>query len=103
MAPAWSYRAVAPIWRAMLRISELKLPLGHEPAAIAPAVAARLGIDPADLLSHCVARRAHDARRKSAILSVYSIDVAFLTAALANALDRIAELEKRAASASGQD
>lgn len=60
----------------MLRISELKLPLGHEPAAIAPAVAARLGIDPADLLSHCVARRAHDARRKSAILSVYSIDVA---------------------------
>jgi uncharacterized protein len=59
----------------MLRLSELKLPLGHDPAAIAPAVVARLGIEPVELLSHNVARRAHDARRKSAILSVYSVDV----------------------------
>ncbi|WP_375285540.1 NAD(P)/FAD-dependent oxidoreductase [Sphingomonas sp.] len=59
----------------MLRLSELKLPLGHDPAAIAPAVVARLGIESAELLSHNVARRAHDARRKSAILSVYSVDV----------------------------
>ncbi|MBV9839917.1 MAG: hypothetical protein JOY99_00015 [Sphingomonadaceae bacterium] len=60
----------------MLRLSELKLPLGHAPSAIATAVAERLAIDPSELLSHSIARRAHDARRKSAILAVYSIDVA---------------------------
>jgi uncharacterized FAD-dependent dehydrogenase len=59
----------------MLRISELKLPLGHPPEAMAPAIVERLGIAPEDLLSHGVARRAHDARRKSAILMVYSVDV----------------------------
>ena len=59
----------------MLRISELKLPLGHAPEAMAPAIVERLGIKPEDLVSHVVARRAHDARRKSAILMVYSVDV----------------------------
>ncbi len=59
----------------MLRISELKLPLGHPPEAMAPAIVARLGIEADDLVSFEVARRAHDARRKSAILMVYSVDV----------------------------
>ena len=59
----------------MLRISELKLPLGHPPEAMAPAIVERLGIAPEDLLGHGIARRAHDARRKSAILMVYSVDV----------------------------
>ncbi len=59
----------------MLRISELKLPLGHPPEAMAPAIVERLGIAPDDLLSHAVARRAHDARRKAAILMIYSVDV----------------------------
>jgi uncharacterized FAD-dependent dehydrogenase len=59
----------------MLRISELKLPLGHPPEAMAPAIATRLGIEADDLVSFEVARRAHDARRKSAILMVYSVDV----------------------------
>jgi uncharacterized FAD-dependent dehydrogenase len=59
----------------MLRISELKLPLDHPPEAMAPAICQRLGIAPADLLSHAVARRAHDARRKAAILMIYSVDV----------------------------
>lgn len=59
----------------MLRISELKLPLGHPPEAMAPAIVARLGIEADDLVSFAVARRAHDARRKSAILMVYSVDV----------------------------
>ncbi len=60
----------------MLRISELKLPLDHPADALPAAIIARLGIAPADLLSWQVARRANDARRKSAILMVYSVDVA---------------------------
>ena len=60
----------------MLRVTELKLPLGHAPEALADAICARLGIGPADLLSFAVARRANDARKKSAIRMVYSVDVA---------------------------
>ena len=59
----------------MLRISELKLPLDHPAEAIAPALCARLGIPASDLIDFTVARRAHDARRKAAILMVYSVDV----------------------------
>jgi uncharacterized FAD-dependent dehydrogenase len=59
----------------MLRVSDLKLPLDHPPEALRVAVLARLGLDDADLLSIEIARRAHDARRKSAILMVYSVDV----------------------------
>ena len=59
----------------MLRISELKLPLGHPPDAMEPAILARLGVPAADLVSFEVARRANDARRKSAIQMVYSVDV----------------------------
>ncbi len=59
----------------MLRLTELKLPLGHAPDAIAVAAAERLGVAPGALLGCTVVRRAHDARRKSAILMVYSVDV----------------------------
>src|SRR5947209_6911745 len=59
----------------MLRLSELRLPLGHPPETLAPAICARLGIPPVDLLDHVVARRANDARKRSAILMVYSVDV----------------------------
>jgi len=60
----------------MLRISDLKLPLGHDAEALAPAICNRLGIPERDLLSHTIARRAHDARKKAAILMVYTVDVA---------------------------
>ena len=59
----------------MLRLTELKLPLDHPPEALQAAIIARLGIAPEDLLDHRIARRANDARRKSAILLVYSVDV----------------------------
>jgi uncharacterized protein len=59
----------------MLRISEIKLPLDHPPEALADAIVQKLGIAPEDLLRHSVWKRAHDARRKSAILLVYIIDV----------------------------
>jgi uncharacterized FAD-dependent dehydrogenase len=60
----------------MLRISDLKLPLGHPPEALAPAICNRLGVPERDLLSHTIVRRAHDARKKAAILMVYTVDVA---------------------------
>jgi uncharacterized protein len=58
----------------MLRLSELKLPLGHAADALPAAICKRLNIKPADLLDFTIARRANDARRKSAILMVYSVD-----------------------------
>jgi uncharacterized FAD-dependent dehydrogenase len=60
----------------MLRISDLKLPLGHDAEALAPTICNRLGIPERDLLSHTIARRAHDARKKAAILMVYTVDLA---------------------------
>jgi uncharacterized FAD-dependent dehydrogenase len=59
----------------MLRLSELKLPLDHPPEALPAAIAARLGVPPHDLVSWSIWKRAHDARRKSAILKVYILDV----------------------------
>ena len=59
----------------MLRVNELKLPLGHPPDAVKAAAANRLGLPEAEILECRIVRRAHDARRKSAILMVYAVDV----------------------------
>jgi len=62
----------------MLRVTELKLPLGHTPEALKAAVLERLGAPEPSLISFTIARRAHDARKKSAILMVYSVDVSLV-------------------------
>ena len=59
----------------MLRVTELKLSLGHPPEALPEALAARLMVAPQDIVSWQVARRSNDARKKSQILMVYSVDV----------------------------
>jgi uncharacterized FAD-dependent dehydrogenase len=59
----------------MLRLTEIKLPLDHPPEAITEAALARLAIDPREMLSCTVFRRAHDARKKSAIILIYSLDI----------------------------
>jgi uncharacterized FAD-dependent dehydrogenase len=59
----------------MLRLSDLALPLDHGPAELEQAVITRLGIAPDDLERITIARRGNDARRKSAIKLVYSLDV----------------------------
>ena len=59
----------------MLRLSGLSLPLDHPPEAIAPAICARLGIAAEDLRGYTMFKRGNDARRKSAILLVYTFDV----------------------------
>ncbi|WP_270937025.1 NAD(P)/FAD-dependent oxidoreductase [Falsiroseomonas oryzae] len=58
----------------MLRLTELKLPLTHPDGAIEAALVARLGLRPGELLSCTVARRAWDARKRSAIELVYTLD-----------------------------
>ena len=58
----------------MLRITELRLPLDHPEEDLRKALVTRLGIKPDDLLSFSVFRRAWDARKKSAIKLVYTVD-----------------------------
>ena len=58
----------------MLRINELKLPLNHPDAALREAILARLGIPDAELLDFSVYKRSYDARKKTAIVLIYSID-----------------------------
>ena len=59
----------------MLRVTELKLALDHGAEALPAAILERLGAPAEDLIDYAIVRRAHDARRKSAIAMVYSADV----------------------------
>lgn len=58
----------------MLRLTELRLPLDHPPQALEDAVRERLALAPDELESVSVFRRGHDARRRSAIKLVYTVD-----------------------------
>jgi len=59
----------------MIRLSGLTLPLDHPAEAMAPAICERLRIAPDELLGVEVVRRGNDARKKSAILLVYTVDL----------------------------
>ena len=59
----------------MLRITELKLPLNHPPAALRAAVIERLGIAEDALRGVAIYRRGFDARHAPAIEFVYTVDV----------------------------
>jgi uncharacterized FAD-dependent dehydrogenase len=59
----------------MLRLTELALPLHHADEALPAAICKRLRITPRELVRHVVVRRAHDARDKTSIKLVYSVDV----------------------------
>jgi uncharacterized FAD-dependent dehydrogenase len=58
----------------MLRINELKLPLNHSEHELRAAVLARLGIADTALLGFTVFKRSYDARKKNAIVLIYSIE-----------------------------
>ncbi|MED5621823.1 NAD(P)/FAD-dependent oxidoreductase [Ideonella sp. BN130291] len=60
----------------MLRLTELRLPLDHAEDALRPAIVARLGVGDSELTAFTVFRRAYDARKKSAIQLIYTIDCA---------------------------
>ena len=59
----------------MLRLNEVKLPLEHDDAALPAAILARLGIAAADLLGFTVFKRSYDARKRSAVVLIYSLHV----------------------------
>ncbi|PHV08357.1 hypothetical protein CSQ96_06790 [Janthinobacterium sp. BJB412] len=59
----------------MLRLNEVKLPLDHAEAALTAAILARLQIPAEDLLGFTVFKRSYDARKRSAIVLIYSLDV----------------------------
>ena len=58
----------------MLRITELRLPLNHSESALRPAITERLGVSDAALKSFTVFKRSFDARKKSAVVLIYTID-----------------------------
>ena len=58
----------------MLRITELRLPLDHAEDALRPAILARLGVRDADLSAFKIFKRSYDARKKTAIVLIYTID-----------------------------
>jgi uncharacterized FAD-dependent dehydrogenase len=60
----------------MLRLTELKLPLDHPEAALREALLKRLGIAASELVSFSVFRRGVDARKRSAIALIYTLDIA---------------------------
>ena len=59
----------------MLRLTEVKLPLDHTDAQLHAAILARLGIAPSLLLGYTIFRRAVDARKRSAIHLIYTLDI----------------------------
>jgi uncharacterized FAD-dependent dehydrogenase len=59
----------------MIRVTELKLPLHHPDEALPAALAKRLRITPRELIRYTLVRRGHDARDRSNIALVYSVDV----------------------------
>ena len=59
----------------MLRITELRLPLEHDASALEQAILKKLVIPKAALIGFSVFKRSYDARKKDALLFVYSVDV----------------------------
>jgi uncharacterized protein len=58
----------------MLRLTDLQLPLDHSESALKEAVIAHLGIRENELIRYTVFRRGYDARKKAAIVLIYTID-----------------------------
>ena len=65
----------------MLRLTELKLPLDHDEAALPALIVNTLGITPAELVSHHIHKRSYDARKKNLLL-VYIAHVTLSNPAL---------------------
>ncbi len=59
----------------MLRLIELKLPLDHNDSDLKAAIIHRLGISAETLVSYSIARQGHDARKRDAIMLVYTLDI----------------------------
>ncbi len=60
---------------AMLRLSELRLPLDHPADALPTAIVKRLGIAPAELIRFTVFKRSYDARKNHSLSFIYIVDL----------------------------
>ena len=58
-----------------MRLTELKLPLDHTEAELHGAILKRLGIAADELVGHSIFRRSYDARKPSAIVFIYTLDI----------------------------
>jgi uncharacterized FAD-dependent dehydrogenase len=58
-----------------MRLTELKLPLDHTEAQLRAAILKRLGIGADELVGYTVFRRSYDARKKSDIVFIYTLDI----------------------------
>ncbi len=58
-----------------MRLTELKLPLEHTETELREAILRRLGIAADELVGYSIFRRSHDARKPSAIVFIYTLDV----------------------------
>ncbi|MBY0583729.1 MAG: NAD(P)/FAD-dependent oxidoreductase, partial [Sphingomonas sp.] len=59
----------------MIRLTELKLPLHHADEALPAAICKKLRVTARDLIRYVIVRRGHDARDRTNITLVYSVDV----------------------------
>jgi len=59
----------------MIRLTDISLPFDHAPEELTRRIGERLGLPPAEILRVAILRKAIDARRKNAILAVYTLDV----------------------------
>ena len=59
----------------MLRLTEVKLPLDHPDGAIEGAILKKLKISAGELVGYSIFKRSYDARRRGAILLIYTLDV----------------------------
>jgi uncharacterized FAD-dependent dehydrogenase len=59
----------------MLRLTDIKLPLDHGPHALEAAILRKLKLPADQVVAWHVFKRAHDARSRSAILYIYTVDV----------------------------
>ncbi len=60
---------------AMLRLTDIKLPLDHRPEALKAAILKKLKLPEDALLDWKIFKRAHDARNRHAISYIYTVDV----------------------------
>ncbi|MFZ1546935.1 MAG: hypothetical protein WAT12_07515, partial [Candidatus Nitrotoga sp.] len=59
----------------MLRLTEVKLPLNHSDDDLKTALLKRLGVSADELIGYAIFRRSYDARKPSAIVFTYTLDV----------------------------
>ncbi|EJE8512305.1 NAD(P)/FAD-dependent oxidoreductase [Vibrio parahaemolyticus] len=59
----------------MIRINEIKLPLDHEEGALLDAITKKLGLPAEKVISFNVFRRGYDARKKTNIHLIYTLDI----------------------------